>query len=186
MTRKTSPIMAVIGSQASGKTKVVEFLIANLTKEGLKIASLKHIHDADFTIDTQGTDSERYARAGAKIISTVAQKEITIIRKTETVQKDLGKILDLFWWEELDLIILEGFRSLIFNKNLPKIVTAKEKADLEGYIREATPPVLAISGLIAEKSTVFSEIPIIDYKREGQKLLQIVKNLLVTNNSISK
>jgi len=66
-------IVAVVGSSNSGKTTAVEALIKGLTKRGYTVASAKHIPDPEFTIDTEGKDTWRYAKAGASSVLSVAQ-----------------------------------------------------------------------------------------------------------------
>ena len=71
--------IAVIGSKGSGKTTVTEVLIRELTKKGYKVATVKHIPEQNFTIDTEGKDTWRHARAGASKVISVAPKEIAVI-----------------------------------------------------------------------------------------------------------
>ena len=74
--------IAVVGTKKSGKTTTIENLTRELTKRGYKVATIKHINEPDFTIDTLGKDTWRYAQAGAKTIISVATNETAIIQKT--------------------------------------------------------------------------------------------------------
>jgi len=59
-------VIAVVGTKKSGKTTTIENLVKELTKRGHKLAVIKHISKPDFTIDTAGKDTWKFARAGAK------------------------------------------------------------------------------------------------------------------------
>ena len=52
------PRISVVGSRHSGKTATVEAIVRELTGRGYKVATAKHIHDANFTIDTEGRDTQ--------------------------------------------------------------------------------------------------------------------------------
>ena len=53
------PTIAVLGTTKSGKTILIEYLISNLSQEGLRIGTIKHIHDSGFSIDAKGKDTWR-------------------------------------------------------------------------------------------------------------------------------
>ena len=74
--------IAVVGTKKSGKTTTTENLIRELTKRGYNVAAIKHIPEPDFTIDTPGKDTWRYAQAGAKTVISVATNETVTIEKT--------------------------------------------------------------------------------------------------------
>jgi len=118
-------IIAVVGSKKSGKTTAIETLVRGLTKRGYRIATVKHIPEADFTIDTKGKDTWRHAKAGACIVVSVAPNELATIKKVDTTKYGLGEILRNVE-EDVDITILEGFRKLIEQSSaVPKIVAAK-------------------------------------------------------------
>lgn len=170
-------IISVVGVSKSGKTTTIEYLISNLTKEGYKVGSVKHIHHPDFSIDTEGTDTWRHMRAGAKITIALAPKETVIIKKTEAIPNDLDHIIRPFKDENLDVILIEGLHSLTAKrKDIPKIVTAKNSQDLMKTL-EGTEPVLAVTGVISKKRIEVSEInvPLIDLDKEGDILVRLVK-----------
>jgi molybdopterin-guanine dinucleotide biosynthesis adapter protein len=63
MTR-TPPIVSVVGKKKSGKTTLIERLVAELVRRGLRVGTIKHGHD--FDLDTEGTDSWRHRAAGSE------------------------------------------------------------------------------------------------------------------------
>ncbi|MEM2183232.1 MAG: molybdopterin-guanine dinucleotide biosynthesis protein B [Candidatus Bathyarchaeia archaeon] len=178
-------IISVVGMSKSGKTTTIEYLISNLTREGYRVGSIKHIHHPEFSIDTEGTDTWRHIHAGAKITIALAPREIAIIRKTNAAPNDLESIIRLFGDEDLDVILIEGLRSLTAKrKDIPKIVTAKDKQDLIKTL-EGMEPILAVTGIIAKKKDEVGEInvPLIDLDKEGDILLRLIKSQIRTTGS---
>jgi len=164
------PIIAVVGSRRSGKTTTVEAIVRGLTEKGYRVATAKHIHDPNFTIDTKGKDTWRHAQAGAKTIMSVAPNELTIIKKLNTTKFDLNTLVEQCE-KEADILILEGFRKLVAkNQSIPKVVTlktAKEASETLEYFK----PILAFAGSAKVKEL---NIPRIDVFKEPQKLVDIV------------
>jgi len=166
------PIIAVVGSKQSGKTTTVEALVQGLTKKGYRVATAKHIPEADFTIDTKGKDTWRHAQAGAKTILSVAPNELTIIKKVDTTRYDLNTLVEQCE-TETDILILEGFRKLVAkNQSIPKVVTiknVKEASETSKYFK----PILAFAGS-AKVEVKSLKTPKIDVLKEPQKLVKIV------------
>lgn len=171
-------VISVIGVSKSGKTTTIEYLASNLTREGYKVGSIKHIYHPDFSIDTEGTDTWRHTHAGAKITVALAPKETVIIEKKEMSPNDLDRIIKFFKDEDIDVILIEGLRSLTAKrKDILKIITARDYQDLIEML-EGTEPVLAVTGVIAKKKVKMDKInvPLIDLDREGEALLRLIKN----------
>jgi molybdopterin-guanine dinucleotide biosynthesis adapter protein len=165
----------------SGKTVTLEYLISHLSTEGYKVGSIKHVHHKGFTMDKEGTNTWRYAKAGAKVIVAISPEEIDIIKKTEMSLNDLDKIIALLKQEKLDIVFIEGFHSLIAKrKDVPKIITAKDQAGLEQTLVGTVPPILAIAGVVANNSNspTHMGIPITKVPQNGQALIELVKKQL--------
>lgn len=174
-------VIAVVGPSGSGKTTVIEYLISRLSKDGFRIGSVKHIHHPDFSMDIKGTDTWRHTHAGTKITVALAPAEIVMIKRTDTSQYSLNEVIDLFDKEKLDAIFVEGLHGLVAKReDIAKIIVAKNQEDLRRTLEGTTPPILAITGLVAEKKTDLTNlrIPIIDLKNEGDLLVKIVKDYI--------
>jgi len=171
-----TPIIAVVGSQRSGKTTTVETIVKQLTTKGYKVATAKHIPDPNFTIDTKNKDTWKHTQAGAHTVTSVAAREIAIIKKTDTTKYTIREITRNLE-NNTDIIILEGFRGLVAqDQTIPKIVTAKNKNET----KEATKvfkPILAFTGTVSKTRTDMNElkIPIIDIRKQPQQLISIVE-----------
>src|SRR5438876_10539583 len=61
------PILCFVGRSNSGKTTLIERVIPVLVREGYRIATIKHAGHG-FDLDTEGKDSWRLKRAGAKTV----------------------------------------------------------------------------------------------------------------------
>lgn len=58
------PLIGIVGWKNSGKTTLIEHLVAALTQRGLKVATVKHTHH-ELRARDGATDGERHAQAGA-------------------------------------------------------------------------------------------------------------------------
>ena len=106
-------ILAVCGVKNSGKTTLLEKITAHLSKEGIKIAVIKH-DGHSFVPDRPGTDSFRLKAAGAYGAAVFSSQCFSIVKDTDppVTEADL-----ISFFPEADLILLEGFK----NSPYPKI-----------------------------------------------------------------
>jgi len=135
-------VFGVYGYKKSGKTAVVTSIIRELRRRGHRVAAIKHISYSDFSIDVPGRDTDMFSKAGARSIGVISEKETSIIYKEK---KSLMEMISFF---HSDYLVLEGFRQAL----VPKIVTAKNKEELEKDFRQE---VFAISGLVANEITEY-------------------------------
>jgi len=169
-------IIAVVGSKKSGKTTAIETLVRGLAKRGYRIATVKHIPEVDFTIDTEGKDTWRHAKAGASNMISVAPNEIATIKKVDTTQYGLSEILRNVE-EDMDIIILEGFRRLVEQSYaIPKIVAAKTTNEILEASKRFK-PILSFVGPIPTEAAKLN-IQYIDVLMDPDRLVGLVdKNL---------
>ena len=140
-------VVAVVGSKESGKTMTIEILTRGLSRRGYRVATVKHIPKRNFTIDREGTDTWRHARAGASIVVSVAPEELAAIKRVNTENYDLTRILRECG-EEVDIIILEGFKGLVERDiHVLKIIAVKEVKEIHEMSKRFS-PVLAYVGSI--------------------------------------
>ena len=170
-------ILAVIGSKNSGKTTTVECVVLGLTRKGFRVGSIKHIHHSDFTIDTEGTDTWRHAQAGSKIVASVSKNEVALIVKDDP-EHMLDPILDFMTKKGLDIVVVEGLHSTIGQRaDVFKIVTARDAEDLRQRLRGTVPPILAISGVVADEASRPADISvsIISSKTDCSRLVDRIE-----------
>jgi len=171
-------VVAVIGGKSSGKTTTIEILTKELTKRGYKVAAVKHVPEPNFTIDTEGKDTWRYAKAGAKTIISVASSEITTIEKVNQESISLSKILRKC--KGNDIVFIEGLRALLAKRtNIQKIaIVNSEKEALDALKRFK--PLLAFAGAYSTKNLNL-EIPYIDVLKEPERIADIIEKIIRKN-----
>lgn len=108
----TTDIITIVGKSDSGKTTLLEKLIAELTGRGYRIGTVKHAHDG-FEMDKDGKDSWRHRKAGAHATLVITDDKIAMIRDDRTgyIEKMQTYLFDV------DIILAEGFK----RQKLPKI-----------------------------------------------------------------
>jgi molybdopterin-guanine dinucleotide biosynthesis protein MobB len=127
------PIISIVGRSNSGKTTLLEKLIAELKSRGYKIATVKHTH-GELTPAESDKDSDRHLRAGsdAAIVTSPGRLEMV---KTFTEELTLAQVAQLIG-EDYDMILTEGFKE----DDAPKI---------EVHRRENAPPLEGVSKIFA-------------------------------------
>jgi molybdopterin-guanine dinucleotide biosynthesis protein MobB len=155
-------------------------LVSKLASEGYRIGALKHIYHKGFQIDKEGTNTWRYTKAGSKVTAAVSTEQIVVIKKAEAPLNSLEQVVSLLGEEQLDVVVVEGFRSLVEKReDVLKIVTAKDAEELKRTLEETAQPVLAVSGVIAQQKLEGTQrIPVIDVPADGEHLLKLVKEHL--------
>ena len=165
-------IVAVVGSKKSGKTTAVETLVRGLTKRGYQVATLKHIPETDFSLDTKGKDTWRHAKAGARTVIGVAPGELTVIRKVDTTKYSLEQLV-AECGDDMDIIVLEGFKKLIGqNLSVPKIVAVKTTDEIL-EASEHYKPIMTLVGPVPTEAAK-PGIPYVDVLKEPEKLVSLV------------
>jgi molybdopterin-guanine dinucleotide biosynthesis protein B len=106
--RDGTPVIGIAGWKKSGKTTLTVRLVAEFTRRGYTVATVKHAHH-NFQIDTAETDSARHRRAGAGQVAVVSRDRWAIIRELQgRPEPDLADVLQML--EPADLIIVEGYK----------------------------------------------------------------------------
>lgn len=165
-------IVAVVGGSNSGKTTALEAIVKGLIEKGYIVASAKRIPEEDFTIDTKGKDTWRHSKAGASTVLSVAPNELTKIKKVDTTKYTVEQLIAEIQ-DETDVIIIEGFKSLVGeNMTIPKIVAIKNEKEISDAI-ERYKNILAFIGHIPDRK-LETEIPFIDIHEEQEKLVDLV------------
>ena len=102
-------VVAIVGSQGSGKTTLIEKLIPALQARGLSVSTIKHTHHHDIEFDTPGKDSHRHRIAGAAeviVASDRAWARIAASAEPASLQILLGQL------RPVDVVLVEGFKQL--------------------------------------------------------------------------
>lgn len=102
-----SPAISVIGRHDSGKTTLVERLIAHLCARGFDVGSVKHHGHPGFEIDIPGKDSYRHRQAGATETWIAAPGRLAMVKDIEG-DPDCLQIVE--GMPGHDIVIVEGYR----------------------------------------------------------------------------
>ena len=161
-------IIAVVGGKHSGKTTVVEHLIAELKSRNYHVATIKEMVRIP-TLDKPATETDQYTRAGAEIIVAVPREETVVFIKKRLNIKDILPHL-----AGIDYVILEGFEH---ERNLPKLIAGKTADETKEYFDSFA---IAVSGLIMEseaekkKAKVF-QLPMLNSLTQAKELADLVE-----------
>lgn len=101
-------MISFVAPSGTGKTTLVERVIAELIIRGLDVAAVKH--DAHrIELDTEGKDSWRMREAGATGTILAGQNQLAWMGQPDR-RPSLLQLVDLFFAES-DIVIVEGYRS---------------------------------------------------------------------------
>jgi len=133
-------IIHVVGRSNSGKTTFIRNLVPVLKKTG-RVAVIKHLGEHDYHLET-GKDTTQFFDAGAEIaVGIDSHKSVVAIRNNT-----LEGMLDLLLSQEMDFVVIEGFKQNPF----PKIVIGSLEIDNCVLVNPAIEEVVASLSLFAD------------------------------------
>ena len=103
---QTPDLFIFVGHSNSGKTTFVEKLLAELSRRGRRVATIKHAHHS-VELDTAGKDSWRYKQAGAVMSMLVTRNAVQLV--ADAVDRREPQQLAERFLGEADLVLAEGF-----------------------------------------------------------------------------
>lgn len=115
MTPFPIPVLGFAAYSGTGKTTLLEALLPRLNQRGIRVGMLKHAHH-DFDIDTPGKDSFRLRKAGAEQMLIASPQRFAFINETPKQEPSFATLLSQFNTAELDLILVEGCKDIVFPK----------------------------------------------------------------------
>ncbi len=134
-----APVVGIAGWKKSGKTTLTTRLVAEFTRRGLRVATIKHAHH-NFQIDDAETDSARHRKAGAGQVAVVSAKRWALI--TELGDDDEPDFSDMIAkLAPCDLILVEGYKS----QPIPKIEARRAASITHTPLAAQDPHVFAIA-----------------------------------------
>ena len=101
------PVIAIVGKSGSGKTVIMEKLIAEFKARGYRVGAIKHAHQT-VELDIEGKDTWRYAQAGSDGTVVSSPMRVTIFKSLDH-EPSLEETA-LLLGEGYDLILAEGFK----------------------------------------------------------------------------
>jgi molybdopterin-guanine dinucleotide biosynthesis protein B len=127
------PIVSIVGKSESGKTTLIEKLIAELKSRGYRVATVKHTPQ-ESSFDEPGKDSWRHAQAGSEAAVVSTSDKLVLIKplSRQPIMEQIAYLLG----EDCDIILAEGFSQ----EDAPKI---------EVHRKQAGPPLGKVRKLVA-------------------------------------
>lgn len=159
----TVPILSVVAqASGTGKTTVMERLIAELTVKGWRVGAIKN--DAHrMKIDYEGKDSWRFAQAGAWSVAVLSPESYAVIQRVESSVTPNFIAAQL---KGVDIILIEGFRY----GDKPKIeVVRKEQGG------EILSPPGELIAVVSDYNGPKVEVPLYSFEETGE-LAQFIED----------
>jgi molybdopterin-guanine dinucleotide biosynthesis adapter protein len=100
-------VYGVIGWKNSGKTSLMERLVAEITGRGFTVSTVKHVHH-DVDLDHPGKDTWRHRAAGASEVVLASAHRFAILREHRGPEPDLSEVLARL--APVDLVLVEGYK----------------------------------------------------------------------------
>jgi len=121
------PVLGFAAYSGTGKTTLLVKLLPLMKLQGLRVALVKHTHH-DFEIDKPGKDSYVLRKAGADQVMLASDTRCAVITEYEEQKEpELDALISKLDIDNLDLIMVEGFRYLPFAKiELHRSATGKQ------------------------------------------------------------
>lgn len=101
-------VWGVVGWKNSGKTGLVERLVAEFVGRGLSVSTLKHAHHS-FDVDQEGKDSYRHRAAGATQVLLASRNRWALMHELRD-EDEPGLDALLRQLAEVDLVLVEGYK----------------------------------------------------------------------------
>ena len=112
-------IFTVIGTSGSGKTTTIEAVVAELTRRGYRVGSVKEIHYDAFAIDPSPTsNTRRHRAAGASLVTARGHHETDMLYPEKLPMKEI-----LQHYRDYDWVALEGVEDFPF----PAVICTRDK-----------------------------------------------------------
>lgn len=119
------PVVSIVAKSGTGKTTLLEKLIAEMKRRGYKVGAIKH--DAHrFDIDHEGKDSWRLTRAGADVMMISSPEKLALVKRYPPAEEPSLAESVATYFPDVDIVLTEGFKQ----STMPKIeVHRQERAD---------------------------------------------------------
>jgi molybdopterin-guanine dinucleotide biosynthesis adapter protein len=163
---KKLPILGICAAGSnSGKTTLLEKLLAELNRRGIRVSVIKHAHHK-FDIDYPGKDSYRIREAGAVqtlVASANRRALMTEMQRTPNPadEVNLDELIAALYPDYADLILVEGFK----NATIPKIEVHRPQLGMPLLCRDDK-QVIAVASDAQIQERV--DIPILDLNNPSQ------------------
>lgn len=151
----TPPVVSIVAKSGTGKTTLLEKLIAELKRRGYRVGAVKH--DAhSFDIDREGKDSWRLTRAGADTMLITSPEKLAMVKRYQPEQEPSLQESVASYCGDVDIVLTEGFK----RSTMPKIEVHRRERSAKLLCRdeEHDPALIAV----ASDSALDIDVPLYD------------------------
>ena len=149
----TVKAVSFVAKSGTGKTTMLEKVIARLKERGYRVGVVKH--DAHrFDIDHPGKDSYRLTAAGADIMLISSPEKLAMVKK-HAEAPSIEEILSTYF-TDVDIVLTEGFKK----SSMPKIELHRKERSATLLCRgeEFDPTLVAV----ASDERLELDVPVLD------------------------
>lgn len=101
-------IYGVVGWKNTGKTGLMERLVADITARGFSVSTVKHAHHR-FDVDHPGKDSYRHREAGATEVMLASANRFALMHELRDADEPPLETL-IAKMSPVDLVLIEGYK----------------------------------------------------------------------------
>ncbi|MEO0504498.1 MAG: molybdopterin-guanine dinucleotide biosynthesis protein B, partial [Pseudomonadota bacterium] len=101
-------LYGVVGWKNAGKTGLMERLVAEITRRGHTVSTVKHAHHS-FDVDHPGKDSYRHRAAGAHEVLLASRQRVALMQELRGADEP-GLDTLLARLSPVDLVLVEGYK----------------------------------------------------------------------------
>ena len=135
-------VFTVVGTSGSGKTTVIEKVVAELARRGYRVGSVKEIHFEAFEIDPAPTsNTHRHRDAGAALVTARGYRETDVLYPEKLPMREI-----LRHYRGYDWVALEGVDDL----PVPAVLCTLDK------MREGA---ICVSGRLGAQASAYEGLP---------------------------
>ena len=161
-----TPVISIVAKSGTGKTTLLEKLIAEMKRRGYKVGAIKH--DAhSFNIDREGKDSWRLTQAGADTMLITSPDKLAMVKQYQADQEPTLAETVTTYCDDVDLVLTEGFK----HSTMPKIEVHRQERSEKLLCRgeEHDPTLIAV----ASDSLLEVDVPLFDIN-DAQGLCDLI------------
>lgn len=149
----TAKAVSFVAKSGTGKTTLLEKVIAHLKERGYKVGVIKH--DAHrFDIDHPGKDSYRLTAAGADTMLISSPEKLAMVKK-HTQSPPIEELIETYF-SDVDIVLTEGFKK----SGMPKVeINRKERSTTLLCRGESHDPTLVA---VASDADLDLDVPVLD------------------------
>jgi len=149
-------VFGVVGWKNTGKTGLVERLVAEISGRGFRVSTIKHAHHV-FDVDQPGRDSYRHREAGAVEVMLASRKRWALMHELrDEAEWELDDLLTKM--TGVDLVLVEGVKLARHDK-------------LEAYRSVVSKPLISNDNssilAIASDAELDTALPVLDLDDTG-------------------